>query len=261
MTASVAIASRNTTRQTTFYIGSGAKNAMYTLRVFHVLNGYYNDHYICNLATDAVRAETKAREYFDRVAPRFESAQFGGEPDFNLFERRAKLSVRDTQSIALVESGYFPFGKFANEPIADAADSYVLWWADKAKDVSESNTVIFALANTCLGVALDRDLIAKREVIKAERLLVDAQSCFIGSIGDRIQVQGEVIGAFFKQSDYGDYFITKIRTADNNILTYIGKQLAAKGEVIKGAFTVKDHNEYQGVKSTLVNRPAKVSVV
>lgn len=55
---------------TTYFISSGRKNAMYTLRVERRGGGYTSDNYICNLSTDPEKAEAKAREYFDRVSAR-----------------------------------------------------------------------------------------------------------------------------------------------------------------------------------------------
>lgn len=88
---------------TTYFISSGRKNAMYTLRVERRGGGYTSDNYICNLSTDPEKAEAKAREYFDRVSARLTETDtfkmvFQGFADFDLFERRGKLSVFDTEN-------------------------------------------------------------------------------------------------------------------------------------------------------------------
>jgi hypothetical protein len=245
-----------------FYIDSGAKNAMFTLRISRINGNYCSDNYVCNLATDADRAAAKGREYFERVIGRdgFEagSVSFGGRPDFNLYERRARLSVRDTESLLAIESGYFPFGKHSGESFAAAPDSYVLWWADKAGLVNET-PVANAIAIACMGAACDRDLIAKRQIIRDEQKAIDAESDFVGTVGTPVIVQGEVILCLFKASYLGDYYITKIRDRNKNLFTYFGKHIAAKGSPITATFTVKAHDTYQGTRSTLVNRPRKVT--
>lgn len=244
-----------------FFISSGKKNAMYTLRIAHIANGFMRETYICNLSTDAAKATQKAQDYVERVRDRFESAnttvQFDGEPDFSLFTRRGHLSTKVSSYILQIENGLFPFGKYVGQAIANAPDSYILYFADKAGD---NDAVTEALAHACLGVALERDLIAKREVVREERRQIDAQSNFIGSVGDRVEIEGEVVSLFFKESFNGSYWINKIRTADAALVTYMGKKIAERGEHIKASFGIKAHSEYQGVKSTLVCRPTKVKV-
>lgn len=109
---------------TTYFISSGRKNAMYTLRVERRGGGYTSDNYICNLSTDPEKAEAKASEYFDRVSARLTETDtfkmvFQGFADFDLFERRGKLSVFDTEKLELLEKGIMPIGKRKGEVIAE----------------------------------------------------------------------------------------------------------------------------------------------
>jgi hypothetical protein len=62
----------------------------------------------------------------------------------------------------------------------------------------------------------------------------------------------------FRSSDYGGYFITKLKT-DNDILIYFGTSLEDLNEGDKAIidFTVKNHNEFNGVLNTQINRPKK----
>ena len=83
---------------TTYFISSGRKNAMYTLRVERRGGGYTSDNYICNLSTDPEKAEAKAREYFDRVSARLTETDtfkmvFQGFADFDLFAVNCQCSI------------------------------------------------------------------------------------------------------------------------------------------------------------------------
>jgi hypothetical protein len=111
-----------------------------------------------------------------------------------------------------------------------------------------------------MGVAMEHDLIAKRQAARDERAAQDAKSNFVGTIGERRQFSGEVVSAFYKEpTDYSDgFWITKVRCGDD-LVVYIGNKIAERGETINFKATVKAHNEYEGVKSTKVNRPKLIA--
>ena len=251
----------------TYFISSGAKNAMYTLRVERRGGGYTSDNYICNLSTDPEKAEEKAREYFDRVAARMTQTEhfqmfFQGFADFDLFERRGKLSVDDTEKLELLEQGIMPIGKRKGELIADIPMFTILWWADQSKE-SNHNPVFQAVCSYCMGVALDKDYIAKREEIRAEweaeRQAKIASAKHIGEIGKRMEMEGvveKVISLGYTQVSYYtevERFMTKI-IVDGNIVIYYGNKIVEEGDVIKFKATPKLHNEYKEIKQTIVQR-------
>lgn len=246
----------------TYYVSTGKKNAMYTLRFNRAGVGamFAFDNYICNLAADVERAVEKAKTYVDALRDRIGETNdfkivFDEYPDAEVYKRRGKLSVRDTSNIEQIEDGIFPFGKHAGTKIADAPDSYVLFFADKAKDASEP--VMVALSAACMGAALERGLIAKRDQARAERAAQDALSNFIGTVGERRVFEGEVIMSFEKQDGFGgSFWINKVRCG-SDLVCYIGsKSLGEKGSSIKFKATVKSHDVYEGAKSTKVSRPA-----
>lgn len=248
----------------TFYISTGAKNAMHTLRIRRDSAGlnpnFMPDFYVKNLAVDVETAQAKAQEHFDAWVERVG----GDRPDFKVFldlepeyditKRRGKLSVRDTHCIEMIESGRFPFGKHKGEEITNAPENYVLWFADKNKTGEETNPVMIALSSICMGVAFEKGFIAKREAAKQERAAIDSKSEFIGTVGERINFSGIIVTSFFKGDDMGGFWINKVRMGDN-LVTYIGNKLGEQGEEITFKATIKAHNEYNGIKSTVVNRP------
>ena len=252
-----------------YFIGTGALEAMFTLNVQRMsddpsLNQYFPISYICNLASvdHPELAIEKAKTYVEAMKERIGSEDleviFSGIWDEPINYRRGKLSVRDTQSLDLIESGFFPFGKHSGARIDETPESYVLYWSDQYE--SATNLVSASLAAACRGVALEKGYIAKRDTERAERHEQDMKSNFIGDIGDRMVFEGEVIFSFYKNNDYysDGYWINKVRCGDD-IVSYIGgKSLGEKGETVKFKATVKDHTIYNEVKETKVNRPMKV---
>lgn len=240
------------------YISTGKLNAFYTLWTQRTGGEFYVDpHYICNLATDEDRAEEKARDYAERMADRLAPMRvvFLGFEHEGLSRRRGKLSVRDTANLEKIEAGIFPFGKHRDTPIADAPDGYILFFADKTKDEG-LDVSMSALAAACLGVALERGLIAKRDAARAERAALDALSAHVGNLGDRLEFAGEVVAVFYR--DYQDgtgFWVSKVRQGQD-LISYIGgKPLGERGEVVRFRATVKKHDDYKGVLSTQVSRP------
>jgi len=250
----------------TFYISTGAKNAMYTLRCRRDVVGspnlspYTPDYYLKTLAADEDRAVEKAREHFEafveRVGGNREDCTFNFEPyaDNEVYQRRGKLSVADTKAIEEIEAGVFPFGKHKGEAIADAPEGYVLFFADKLATDMEARPVSLALYAACAGVALERGLIAKRDAARAERRSLDEQSEFVGTVGERREFTGTVVTQFYKGNDEGGYWINKVRCG-NDLVCYVGKQFSERDCTITFKATIKKHSEYQGIKSTQVNRP------
>lgn len=250
----------------TFYISTGRKNAMHTLRSRRDVIGlnpvYMPDNYICNLAVDVEAAQAKALAYFDawkeRVGGNREDfiLSLELEPEYDITKRRGRLSAYETRAIESIEDGVFPFGKHSGSKIVDGPDGYVLFFADKLQSVdTNENPVMAALASACLGIALERDLIAKREVARTERAEADAKSEFVGNVGERREFTGEIVTSFEKRNDFAaNYWITKIRCG-SDLIVYIGNELGERGATITFKATIKQHSEYQGVKTTKVNRP------
>lgn len=254
-----------------FYISSGAKNAMYTLRYERHSVGkemaYCVDNYVCNLSTDAEKAEQKAKEYFDRFYDRVgENEEFKlnycGGADFQLFERRNKLSVRATEQLEELDQGIMPFGKNKGKVISELPMNTILWWADNIKEVSSAEDAVFqAVCAYCLGIALEKGYIAKREADVEERQRRDALSEYMGEVKDRLTLEGVIDAVIHLDpiqvawNAWAERTMNKIVVGDN-VVIYVGKQLGEKGETIKFKATVKSHAEYKGVKQTIVQRPS-----
>lgn len=252
-----------------FYISTGAKNAMYTLRWtrFAADIHYPADSYVCVLSADLEKAQAKALEYFTAFAERISytgpTADFeltlSDDPENENTKRRGVLSVRDTLSIEDIESGVFPFGKHVGTRIEDAPENYVLYFADRHTD-REQSAVFAALTAACLGVALEKGYVAKRDERRAERHAIDSLSQHVGTVKERMIFEGEIVSVFQKAATEYDagYSITVVRTPEGNLIDFYNNELGKVGDVVKFKATVKAHREYKGIKSTRVNRPKAV---
>ena len=90
-----------------------------------------------------------------------------------------------------------------------------------------------------------------------------AASEHVGEIGERIEIEGvaRLITSF--DNAYGTSYMYMIEDADGNAYKFIGKGIhtadningAHKNFKLKAKFTVKAHDEYNGQKQTVVNRP------
>jgi hypothetical protein len=245
----------------TYYIQTGAKNAMYTLRCHRNsttlnLGPFAPDFYLFNLAADEETAEYKATLFFnamrDRLGPDTENwcmvldCHAGGR-----FERRGKLSVRDTQNILKIEAGFVPFGKNAGKRIEDCDMGWILWLSDKAGTFE--TVPMNALAMAAQGIAFQKGYIGIREEKRAQQAVIDAQSEHIGKPKERRDFEG-VLETAFANRDRG-FTVNRVRIG-NNLVVYIGdKPMGEVGAPIKFRATIKAHGEFKGVKSTIVNRP------
>jgi hypothetical protein len=256
----------------TYYIGTGEKSAMFTLRMCRRnddprMDAFMPDNYLCNLAsTDEdgdgeTRAVAKAEAYVATMRERIGETddfkiEFGGVWDEPCNVRRGKLSVRDTQNMETIERGVFPFGKHAGKRIDEVDGGYVCFFADKIATANEP--VAYALAAACMAVAMQNGHIVARDAARAERARLDALSVHFGTEKERLTITGEVVSIFTSHPAYpGDagYTRTTVRTTDGNLVDWFNNELGARGEVITFKATVKAHNEYKGIKTTRVNRP------
>lgn len=240
-----------------FYISTGAKNAMFTLRLCINSPHFVNDVYICNLSTDAELAKEKAKATVAVMNARLEETISLDSVDQDwLFKRRGKLSVRDTSNAITIEAGFFPFGKHAGTRIAEAPMDYVLYFADKLAD-PKLEPIGQILAGACMEVAIEKNYIAQRQEKRDAQREMDLLSKHVGTIGERLDITGEIVSSF--QKAYEGYWINKIRVGDD-IITYLGqKSLGERGEGLSLRCTIAKHEEYNGIKTTRISRPLRIT--
>jgi len=243
------------------FISTGDLQAMFTLRTWRTVNGYSIESYIKNLSTDFDKAERLAQEYADNLQSRIGgdtcSVVFSGCDVDEVFKRRGKLSVRDTQNIESIEEGIIPFGKNKGMKIEELPDSYILWLTDQL--AKELDPVFSTLCSIASGIAQSRDLLAKREVRREERRQEDLKSAHFGEIGKRYEEDVEVLyrNRMEEQGFFMGFKYT-IKLSDQ-ILTHKGKTDLPEGKC-RIKFTVKFHYETgeDKVKKTYINRPVLI---
>lgn len=90
----------------------------------------------------------------------------------------------------------------------------------------------------------------------AERAAQDGTSAHVGEIKERIEFEASV--EFTKEIDgfYGITTIIKLRDLDGNVFTWFasGWHDVKRGDRVSIKGTVKKHDEYQGVKQTILTR-------
>ena len=166
----------------------------------------------------------------------------------------------------------------ADRAIAQEALMWALSFAEKDdKSDYEHNVLVVAeaeyiehrsmgLAASIVGVYLrNRDQIAARKAeAEARKARGDAEaaSVYVGAVGDKLKgVAATVTGIHTFEGAFGLTTVAKFLTTDGNVLTWFAtKGLDAKiGDRVTVGGTVKKHEEYRGVKQTLLTR-CKVAV-
>lgn len=251
----------------TYYISTGRKNAMYTLRCRRDAVGqsasaavYMPDFYVANLAATEEKAIEKAQAFVDAFRERIGEnenlkIQFVPYAEREAYKRRGKLSVWDTQKIETIESGVIPFGKYAERRFDEVPDSYILYWIDQSKNEIDS-PVIGALIAMCQGIAAEKGLIEKRDAARESRRIADLKSNHVGKVGQRQEFTGilEYVGAPNFGAMGRVWHLNKVRCGDD-VLVYFGSPLGTQGETITFRATIAEHCERDGIKTTKISRP------
>jgi len=172
----------------------------------------------------------------------------------------------------IVESGTTGWGRrsrdFCRAFVVDAVGVVAMYKIHRSYDDSTGSSgpnpkrteVIFERDNSLATEKLTEFAAVKDAKVKAiaeEK----AASNFIGAVGDRLDFQGTARLVWRGENQWGTTYIYLIKTQDGNTIKYMGKWLG-QGESFSIRFkaTVKKHEEYNGEKQTVVNRPMKIQV-
>ncbi len=242
----------------TYYIGTGEKTMMYTLR-HQWLDTYgeydvVRDHHIQNLSINKDRAHEKALAILPKGA-------VIKKPEFDLEEIRS-LEAKEVQHLreiaeqqyeeaqgryrqdkmSAIASGRWPFGVCKGEKFADAQDSYTLFMMTCECDADD-------IVMTCLQDAL------KKAFPKLANL-PKASGEFFGVIKKRYEFKATLIKSFCFETFYGWMTIEQYVSETGELLHYKGS--APKGgdlgEIHRFKATVKAHDEYKGTNQTHIQR-------
>jgi hypothetical protein len=100
-----------------------------------------------------------------------------------------------------------------------------------------------------------REIMAGQEAKKAEWRARDAQSQHVGKVGERITIDATVLWTTGFETQFGFCNVTGLKDAAGNQFVQKGAFIAEKGERVTGKATVKAHEERDGVKRTVIQRP------
>lgn len=100
---------------------------------------------------------------------------------------------------------------------------------------------------------------SKRQIALVDGELVkrqqNATSVHIGTIGDRIEIEGTIERVVSVKTQFGIMNVNVIRCANGNVVVYRGNYLGSKSEPVHMMATIAEHTEYNGIKQTIVQRP------
>lgn len=89
----------------------------------------------------------------------------------------------------------------------------------------------------------------------AARAAEAAQSQHIGTVGERITIEGTITFSTSYDTAYGTTYVTGIKDEAGNVYIQKGVPLGQRGADISLKATVKEHGERDGVKQTIISRP------
>lgn len=271
-----------------FYIGTGEKHMMYTLRHRYpeavwtrgaggepVSFTVVRDLHVKNLSTDRSEAIAKAVKYceegnnrtlwkdsIDRLEELNDIKRRSEEELATLEEmeherqrkldelREEKFQDQMTYWIEEAADGRFPFGKYKGHNFSDWL-SYCGWMVKRIEesDKEDPMTMRFQAVNDAIVAYLKIHHPAIFE-------LPTPNNEFVGEIKKRQDFEGQCIRTTWYETMYG---ITNIY----NIVLTTGELVVIKattaldidcGDKVKFKATVKEHSEYKGQNQTLVNR-------
>lgn len=202
----------------------GRECKMYTLWVVITLPRAITEHYIQNLSIDYETAIKKATERAngDRV---------------NIDAPDCLQSIIYGKSKGLV----VPWGKYKDMKIEDIDDEKYLIWIFKGANVKNDNgdwypklmqddnlrlNVQELLLNRGVLTVYNDKVVTKEWAAKLEEMkILNSNSDFVGSIGDKLELEVTLERLSYYEGNYGTVWIYQFRDDDSNVIIYKGQNL------------------------------------
>lgn len=96
---------------------------------------------------------------------------------------------------------------------------------------------------------------AEKELARQQ---LDGASQHIGTVGERISIEGDIFFVARFESRFGTTHITGVKDDAGNIYIQKGTAIGYRGERVSLKATVKDHEIRDGVKQTIITRPKAI---
>lgn len=107
-------------------------------------------------------------------------------------------------------------------------------------------------------ILTDRQMEAAEKTLKdlAETKELNDASVYVSDVGTRIEFEAKVVGVYETEGFYGHTDIVKFRDSKGNLFTWFasGYTYLEREDRISIKGTVKKHDEYRGVKQTVLTR-------
>ena len=151
-------------------------------------------------------------------------------------------------NVQVEKPAVMPIGAYFGQPLSTVPRSYLQWLVHKS-DLCEIDPE----------ETMHKAAFVARWVRDNMEIPEIKESNFIGNVKDKIELEVEIESVRILDGYYGHTYLYKLVDAEGNQLTWFASSPALKGleGKIKLRFTVKAHNEYQGIKQTVITR-AKV---
>jgi len=105
-------------------------------------------------------------------------------------------------------------------------------------------------------------IIDDRKAQAAEREANKLKSKHVGTVGQRQAFEAQVVFATYYDTQWGTTYVTGMKSGDDMIIAKGTSDLswAKKGDKVEFMAMVKEHDERDGEKQTIINRPTKIVI-
>ena len=206
-----------------YYVDVGAGQKMYTLRAVCQSSRYWADRstfstHIVSLSSDYETAVKKAKQYEIDNNVRVEISD-------NLPKSLRKITQRTPEEVA-------------EEKAFLAKQRLIAREITSLRDIKSS---------------------VKNGFYKINHLKTKYVSNHVGQVDDRIDFDCTIDFTYTYATFYGDGVLNSMKDANGNVITYFGSRpLGEKGDKVTFSAKVKKHDEYKGIKQTIIQRPTKI---
>jgi hypothetical protein len=151
--------------------------------------------------------------------------------------------------------------------IARATIDYIRNEWENDTDFGHNVTTVIAddqVKHRSFGIAAAAVMVYKRDQEKAieqEKAKAGINNEHVGSIKDRTEFKLTVTGIKAFEGQFGTTFLHSMIDEDGHIFKWFGSYDLDEGKTYTGKWTIKDHDEWKGMKQTIITRPAKVEEV
>ena len=212
-----------TNQEFPFFVDVGNQGKLYTLRAVCPSSRYWSDRstfstHVVSLSSNYDTAIKKAKQYAN--------------------DHNVALEVPETLPKTLIKITQRSSEEVAKEKAIIAHQNFML-------------TELASLRRIRSNV--------KNGFYNINKLKTKYTSSHVGQIDDRIDFDCTLEFTHSYVTYYGEGVLNSMKDANGNVITYFGsRSLGEKGDKITFSAKIKKHDEYKGIKQTIIQRPTKI---